>query len=152
MPPGLRVLLVEVPGRYYNPRSQVSDLERLLKSLPGPTHPARPTAPMPGSAKQLKPDQISELVAGYQDGLGVSQLGARFGIKRQTVSQILHRQGIAMRQRGLTPEQIDEAVRLYEGGWSLARIGERMGVNAKTVLARLRDRHISTRDTHGRER
>jgi DNA-binding CsgD family transcriptional regulator len=82
----------------------------------------------------------------------VYQLGDRFGIDRRTVSQILHRHGVPMRRRGLSPEQIDEAVQLYDGGWSLAWIGERMGVIPSTVLARLRERGVRMRDTHGRVR
>ena len=82
----------------------------------------------------------------------VYQLGDRFGIDRRTVSQILHRHGVPMRRRGLSPEQIDEAVQLYDGGWSLAWIGERLGVNPSTVLARLRERGVRMRDTHGRVR
>jgi hypothetical protein len=41
---------------------------------------------------------------------------------------------------------------LYREGWSLARIGERMGVDPTTVLARLPERGVRMRDTHGRER
>jgi DNA-directed RNA polymerase specialized sigma24 family protein len=57
-----------------------------------------------------------------------------------------------MRMRGLSAEQIDEAVRLYEAGQSLARIGERLGVDAGTVRARVVERRVRMRDTHGRER
>jgi hypothetical protein len=52
----------------------------------------------------------------------------------------------------LSSEQIDEAVGLYEEGSSLARIGGRMAVDPTAVLARLRDRAVRMRDTHGRER
>ncbi|HEX6074206.1 MAG TPA: helix-turn-helix domain-containing protein [Micromonosporaceae bacterium] len=93
---------------------------------------------------------MQRLIEGYQAGATVYELGAQFGIARQTVGKILKRQGVKMRRQGLAPEEVDEAVRLYEAGWSLARIGERMGVNPTTVLNRLRERGVRMRDTHGR--
>lgn len=144
---------VEAGGRYYNTKDQVSELESLLGKLPDQAAPApqRPKRHIPGRARQLDADQVEELIAGYQAGGTVYELGDRFGIDRRTVSEILHRNEVSMRRRGLSPEQVDEAVRLYEGGWSLARIGQRMGVYPTTVLTRLRERGVQTRDTHGRE-
>jgi hypothetical protein len=82
----------------------------------------------------------------------VYQLGGQFAIDRRTVSEILRREGVAMRWRGLDAEQVDEAVQLYRDGWSLARIGGRMSTDPTTVLARLRERGVRTRDTQGRAR
>jgi hypothetical protein len=73
-------------------------------------------------------------------------------IERRTVSNILHRHGVAMRRRGLSPDQVDDAIHLYTLGWSLARVGDHLGVNHTTVLNKLRERGIPTRDTHGRPR
>ncbi|WP_343063804.1 helix-turn-helix domain-containing protein [Haloechinothrix aidingensis] len=95
---------------------------------------------------------MRQLVAGYEAGATVYELGDRFGISRQTVGKILKQHGVKMRRGGLTPEQVDEAVQLYEAGWSLARIGGRMNVDPTTVLNRLRDRGVRMRDTHGRVR
>jgi site-specific DNA recombinase len=107
---------------------------------------------VPDTARQLKDDQVQQLIAGYLAGATVYQLGTRFGIERRTVSNILHRKNVPMRRRGLSPDQVDEAVRLYEDGWSLARIGVRMRVDPTTVLARLREQGVRTRDPQGRAR
>ncbi|WP_410624947.1 hypothetical protein [Amycolatopsis sp. cmx-8-4] len=80
------------------------------------------------------------------------ELGARFGIERRTVSNILHRNGVPMRRRGLSPDQVDDAVHLYNLDWSLARVGEHLNVDHSTVLTKLRERSVLTRDTHGRPR
>lgn len=80
------------------------------------------------------------------------ELGNRFGIERRTVSNILKRHDVPMRRRGLSPEQVDTAIHLYNLGWSLARVGGHLGVDHTTVLTKLRERGISTRDTHGRPR
>lgn len=111
---------MDVGGTYYNTNTQVETLETLLRKLPGPDTPAPPATDRttPGRARQLDADQMQELIAGYQDGATVYELGDRFGIERRTVSQILGRHGVPMRRRGLSPEQADDAVHLYGLGWS----------------------------------
>jgi DNA invertase Pin-like site-specific DNA recombinase len=145
---------VDLSGPYYNPKDQASALESLLRRLPDRSTPVRPSPERRTArrARQLDDDQVQRLIEGYQSGATVYELGERFGINRQTVSKILHRNGVPMRTRGLCPEQIDDAVRLYEEGWSLAKIGMRMGVDATTVLKRLRERGARTRDPQGRKR
>lgn len=145
---------MELAGPYYNTKTQVSALESLLWKLPKPDAPLRGSTDRrkPGRARQLDDKQVRRLIAGYEDGATVYELGDRFGIDRRTVSKILKRHGMAMRRRGLSPEQIDGAVRLYEAGWSLARIGTKLSVDPGTVHARLRERGVQLRDRHGRSR
>lgn len=145
---------VDLGGRYYNAKQQVSELEALIRKLPDAPTPVRETVRgrLPGTAKQLRPDQVQELIVGYQAGATVYELGTQFGIERRTVSHILRRHQVPMRRRGLSAEQVDEAVRLYESGWSLARISQQVGVDPTTVLTKLRARGVRMRDTHGRER
>ena len=104
------------------------------------------------AAWQLGANQVQELITGYQAGATVYELGARFGIDRRTVSNILHRHDVPMRRRGLSPNQVDTAIHLYHLGWSLTRVGEHLNVHHTTVLTRLRERAIPTRDTHGQPR
>ncbi|MGH3996501.1 MAG: hypothetical protein ACRDTJ_03440 [Pseudonocardiaceae bacterium] len=150
----LRVFsMVDLGGTYYNTKPQVEALETLLRKLPAPTTPAPPVGrPKPRRARQLDADQVQELIAGYQAGATVYELGARFSIDRRTVSNILRRHDVPMRRRGLSPAQIDDAIHLYHLGWSLARVGQHLDVDHTTVLTKLRERGIPTRDTHGRPR
>jgi hypothetical protein len=143
---------VDLRGTYSNTKPQVEALETLLRKLPDPTTSAPPPTdrPKPGRARQLDANQIQELIAGYQAGATVYELGARFGIDRRTVSNILHRHGVPMRRRGLSPDQVDDAIHLYNLGWSLARVGQHLNVHHTTVLTKLRERAIPTRDPHGR--
>jgi hypothetical protein len=145
---------VDLGGTYYNTNTQVEALETLLRKLPDPTTPAPPPTdrPKPGRARQLDTNQTQALIQGYTAGATTYELGARFGIDRRTVSTILHRHGVDMRQRGLSPSQVDDAIHLYDSGWSLARIGNHLSVDSTTVLNRLRERDIPTRDTHRRPR
>jgi hypothetical protein len=85
-------------------------------------------------------------------GATTYELGARFGIDRRTVSNILHRNDVQMRRRGLTSEEVGYAIHPYNLGWSLARVGQHLNVDHTTVLAKLREPSIPTRDAHGRPR
>jgi hypothetical protein len=145
---------VDLRGAYYNPKDQVRALEQLHEKLPGldTPQPAPVRRDRPRSARQLGDDQIQQLIAGYQSGSTVYELGDRFGVERRTVSNILQRHGVPMRRRGLSPEQVDDAIHLYNLGWSLARVGQNLSVDHTTVLNKLRERGVPTRDTHGRLR
>lgn len=92
------------------------------------------------------------MIARYQSGATVHDLGNRFSIDRRTVTTILRRHGVQIRRRGLTPDQVDDAIHLYHLGWSLARIGTHMDVTADTVRKRLLEHGVAMRDTHGHPR
>jgi DNA-binding CsgD family transcriptional regulator len=143
---------VDLGGRYYNTKDQVSALESLLGKLPdlSASHEARTADVRESQAARRPPGE--ELIGGYQAGATVYELAERFGVSRQTVSRILHRNEVPMRMGGLSPAQINEAVLLYEAGWSLARIGNQMEVNPQTVLNRLRERGVRKHDAWERER
>jgi hypothetical protein len=150
----LNSTVVDLGGTYYNTKPQVDGLETLLRKLPDRAAPAPPPTdrPKPRRARQLDANQVQELIAGYQAGATVYELGDRFGVERRTVSNILHRHQVPMRRRALSPAQVDDAIHLYGLGWSLARIGEHLGVDHTTVLTKLRERGVPTRDIHGRPR
>jgi hypothetical protein len=145
---------VEVREAYYNPKDQVKALEQLREKLPNHDTllPATAKRDRPRRVRRLGAEQIQELIAGYQSGSTVYELGAQFGIERRTVSASLRRHDIPMRRRGLSPDQVETAIHLYNLGWSLARVGDHLDVNHTTVLTKLRERGIRTRDSHGRPR
>src|SRR5665213_112321 len=85
--------MVEVMGRWSKLSDQGERLTTLVKTVPkGSIQPKtrKPTQ----VARQLRPAEIEELVAGYQDGATVYQLAAQFRISRSTVSQHLEREDI----------------------------------------------------------
>ena len=112
---------MDLGGTYYNTKPQVEALETLLRKPPDPTTPAPPPTdrPKPGRARQLDADQVQELIAGYQAGATVYELGDRFSVERRTVSNILKRHDVPMRRRGLSPEQVDDPVRCQKAMQSL---------------------------------
>ncbi len=135
---------------------QLNHLERLLASLPTPETSAaeRPQQRERASrtARQLKHAQVEELIAAYEAGATVYQLGDHFGIERRTVSNILKRHGITPRWRCLTDEQITEAIQLYREGWSLAKLGKHFGAANSTIRAQLLKHNVPMRQRPGWKR
>lgn len=102
--------------------------------------------------RQLKAAQVQELIAGYQAGATVYELGVQFGVDRKTVSRTLHRHQVSMRRRGLTAEQVEEVVQLHGAGWSTYKISIKLGADQRTVQRRPVERGVRMRDVEGRER
>lgn len=84
-----------------------------------------------------------ELIQAYQAGMSMAELGAKFGITRQRVSQIMKRNGVyvAPSRRGrkptdpaLTQKYVAEAVKLG----SKTKAAEVFGVSADTIGRALR--------------
>lgn len=86
---------MDVGGAYSNTKTQVDALERLHRKLPDPAAPVPPPTerPRPGRARQLGADQVQELIAGYQHGETMYQLGAN----PTTVLTKLRQRGIPTR-------------------------------------------------------
>jgi hypothetical protein len=68
----------------------------------------------------LSPAQVDELVASYESGATLVELGERFSIHRRTAAAHLARRSVPVRRRGLDERHIAEAVELYSGGLTLA--------------------------------
>jgi len=92
-----------------------------------------PPRPNARTMKRLNLAQIDLLTQRYLAGKTVHELGAEFGIARQTVSLVLRRNGVPMRMQGLREDQRDEITTLRDQGWSYARLGERFKVDPWTV-------------------
>ncbi|WP_017580917.1 helix-turn-helix domain-containing protein [Nocardiopsis valliformis] len=124
------------PGQAnYNPGYQADSLEELLRKLPDASTPAASPTPRARrkTAKHIRGEEAEKLVAAYRDGATIYDLAERFGVTRQTVSNILKRHGVQTRWNRLTDEQVDEAARLHEQGWPLAEIARKLGTHSTTV-------------------
>ncbi len=124
-----RLALEEVAARFGLTRERVS---QMLKT--------RGVVPRRGSASLLEELQTQfnhEIVRLYvEEGLPLDKVGARFGLTRGRVRQILRTCGVSPRRgscRLLEEQQTQrnqEIIRLYvEEGLSLKKIGERLGLS-----------------------
>ncbi|MHB1474983.1 MAG: hypothetical protein ACYCV4_15450 [Dermatophilaceae bacterium] len=80
----------------------------------------RPMTVVSGVVKQkqrrLTLEQQAEVVRCYQAGEQMNYLAKHYGIHRSTVSAILKRHGVSIRQSGLSAKQMQQAVQLYAQG------------------------------------
>ncbi|GAA3958312.1 hypothetical protein GCM10022231_17280 [Gordonia caeni] len=81
----------------------------------------------------LSPAQVDELVASYESGATLVQLGERFSIHRRTAAAHLARRSVPIRRRGLDECHLAEAIELYAGGLTLVEVGLRFGVSQQAV-------------------
>jgi hypothetical protein len=108
-------------------------------------------APARGTARQLRPDEVDQLVAHYEKVRNIRQVAEAFELYRATVREHLKRRGIEVRQvRSMTEHEMAEAVGLYEAGDSSVIVGEKLGFSNHTVLKALRASEVSIRKQIGR--
>jgi hypothetical protein len=81
----------------------------------------------------------------------MAALATVHGITRETVSVVLKRNGVPIRQlRRLDGRGLKRAIRLYEQGWSTERVGADLGFDAKTIANQLKAAGVQVRDAHER--
>ena len=94
------------------------------------------TNPASFAARQARParqfrfsaDQRQKVVQAYLDGATMASLAKTYAVGRQSISELLRREGIEPRRRPtMTVAEIDQAVQLYKQGLSLEAIGQRLG-------------------------
>ena len=140
---------MELVHLYSNPKVGTQTLPKLLVKATSSRRPQeRPSSWQ--TQVRLDPHRAKELALAYSAGSATNELAARFGIHRATVTAILHRLGVDLRQRGLTNVQVAEACGLYPEGWSLARLAERYDADDMTVRRYLLLAGVVMRSPHER--
>jgi hypothetical protein len=125
-------------------------IERLL-SLPAPDDGSEPLRSarrvLQRPNRKLSPAEIDQLVADYQTGLCLTELGERYGLHRQTAKAHLERCGVTVRSElpALSEEQVAHAVRLYADGWGLNPVAAQLSVAPNTVKRALLARGVRLR-------
>jgi transposase len=141
------LFLVELLGRYSNRTDWVKLTQKLTEQPPcAPKAPRKPRQVV----RKLQPQEIESLAADYQAGAEVRELATRYQVHRTTVTALLLRTGVTLRQRGLTDDQISEAATFYREGWAVARIGDHFGVDGTTVWRSLRQHGVVLRKPYER--
>lgn len=100
-------------------------------------------------ARQLRPDQVSSLVAHYLSIGSVAAAASALKVSRQTAAKHLHGAGVETVRR-MTQTEIASAIQAYQDGQSAARIGRRLGFDPQTVLTALHRADIPVRPRPGR--
>lgn len=82
----------------------------------------------------------------------MKHIASRLQLHRTTVGDTLRREGVSVRQKGLTEKKADLAERLYASGYSLATVGRKLNVDPTTIRNILLKRGVALRDPQGRSR
>ena len=95
--------------------------------------------------------QREQIIAAYTAGASMADLAKGYGVRRQSISHLLRRSGVPVRERSvMTSDEVDQAVLLYAQGLSLEQIGLRLGWFNTTIYRQLKRRGVRMRDSHGR--
>lgn len=96
----------------------------------------------------LNNDEVKELVECYRAGESTYALSRRFGIRRDTVSAHLRRNGVMPRVNTLIvldAEQQARVVELYGAGLSMKHVAEEVGVSERAVARGLQQAGVARR-------
>ena len=103
--------------------------------------------------RRPRPAHVEELAAEYQAGLTATSWRSSSRTNRETVSNLLEREGVPRRNRPLSPAQIKRATELYATGLSMVRVAQQLGwCDTSTVRLALLKAEVRTRDCQGRDR
>ena len=122
----------------------------VVEALAHPSHPARrlldmaktwpdglpgevPPKAMYRTARQLRPQEVDELVAAFHAGSTVGQLAGQFDIHRSTVGQHLGARGVDTRATLLQPDDVSAAGRSYKEGRTVVQLAELYDVGEETM-------------------
>ncbi|MCL2280651.1 hypothetical protein FWC31_02070 [Candidatus Saccharibacteria bacterium] len=84
--------------------------------------------------RSFSQDEISEMIMDYTENrLTTKEISSKFACSRQTISNVLRRNGVTVSKVLLSNDQADEAVRIYESGFTLVQVGVKLGVSRDTI-------------------
>ena len=107
--------------------------------------------PIPGSARQLRPSEVDQLIARYEATQNIRLVADEFGLYRATVREHLKRRNIPTRKVvSMNASEKAEAARLYGAGDSSVTIGGKLGFSNNTILKALRAQGTKIRPQIGR--
>ena len=93
--------------------------------------------------RRLSLAELEALIAEYEAGARVCELGKIYDLHRTTVAR--HIAGAGKTRPVMTEAQIDEAVVLYREGWTLHNLAQRLGVADQTIRGVLVERAVTIR-------
>lgn len=129
---------------YSNPAADADHLRR-VQSAASSSRPADRSRQSRQHHRRLSITDVAELIKEYKQQASVKELAQRFGIHRVTVTALLRRHDVELRQVGLAKDDIAAAAHLYGQGWSCARLGAKFGVDPTTIWRALRSAEVPMR-------
>jgi hypothetical protein len=144
------MILVVLTGQSSNTLETFVKLAAKLTAGPS-TQVRAPAARETKRARRLTPEEEVAIWQGYQAGATMAALATEHRITRETVSVVLKRNGVPIRQpRRMDAAGVKRAIRLYAQGWSTERVGDDLGFDAKTIANQLNAAGVRVRGPHER--
>lgn len=81
----------------------------------------------------------------YTSGESIRALSREYDISRSGLRTLLQREGVVLRDYGITPEEAERAVRLYEQGLTIRQVTDEVGHSYGTIRTVLHERGASIR-------
>ena len=114
---------------------------------------ALPQAPAPTPIRQFRFTfaQRQAVIEAYESGATMAALAKQYNVKRESISKLLRRSGVTIRERRIISEaETDQAVQLYAHGLSSARIADQVGYDQATIYRALKKRGVVMRSPNDR--
>lgn len=129
--------MVEVLTRYSKRArrylEQYEAIQTALNNQPADTTPAQSAVALPAPrqryrlADRLGEATLKEITARYMAGASLTELALVYGVARSSLGRHMKRQGIAIRQQGLTDDQKRDILRLRAQGLGIRTIAKQLG-------------------------
>ena len=127
----------------------ISPLELVFRSERSCRPAGKSPAPVRAAAKQLRSDEVDELVTRYLEIRNMRTIASEFQISRTTVAKHLTDRGVDT-SRGMKTADVTKAVELYAEGLSSMVIGKQLGFDNHTIISALRLEGVPIRTALGK--
>jgi predicted transcriptional regulator len=96
--------------------------------------------------KRFTEEEIPALIAEYNNGMTVYELGAKYGCHRNTIAKVLKQYGVVVTiNKIVSDSDLDNLISLYNSGLTTPQIAEQLGMSKSTVKQYLRNSGIKMR-------
>jgi len=94
---------------------------------------------------KLTPEQISQIITLYKQGLSASVIAAQFDVTKEAILYQLRKHNVERRQQTLANLDMDDVIRLYKSGISTIEIAEKYNTSHTTINRHLKEHRVDLR-------
>jgi DNA-binding NarL/FixJ family response regulator len=136
--------MVRVLQSYCNHVSAAQRFEKIIAAAEKGGRAPR-TTPLPRSSKQLRVEEVGEILTAWHDGNGIAAITRLLGWDYSTVRKYLLAAGIDTRTNPAPDQRDREIMRLAVTGKSTRQIAKTVGCSHSTVSVTIQKYHRETR-------
>ena len=130
---------------YCNHISAAQRFEKTIAAAQNGSRPAR-TAPLPRSSKQLRPEEVGEILTAWHDGNGIAAIIRALGWDNTTVRKYLLAAGIDTSTNPAPDQRDREIIRLHGEGKTTRQIASAVGCSHSTASVIIKKYRVQAAD------